>query len=193
MLGGAQPLCGVGADPTAVGGVGLVGRLQWACCCCQETTKKEAFGAPSSHLGNDLVEKPQQQKNGVYSWLVPWSCVLGSGRSACAETAKSQELGQGFWWNHSFRCLSKYHLHCLWGLELLRMVQLCENSCVKGQGNPSDTSFGSSIWTWLALAWKDKLHRNIFVCGLKTWKLLEIKSVLVVFCLCYLLRFLRVC
>lgn len=64
------------------------------------------------------------------------------------------------------------NLHCLWGLELLRMLQICENYCVKGQSSPLDTSLGSSIWKWLAQSWREKSAEIL---------LLEIKSALTFF------------
>lgn len=85
------------------------------------------------------LKTPQQQKKGVYSWWVPWSSSSGGGTRACADTAKSQELGQGGGLRAAifdgaiqlFKCLSKKHLRCLRGLEL-RMAQIWEDSCIKG-------------------------------------------------------------
>lgn len=84
-----------------------------------------------------------------------------------------------FWWNCSFKRPSKQRLHCLCGVVLLRMLQIGESFCIKGQSGPLDSSFGSFIWKPLAQSWGEKsadfkaAHKKT-----QTWKLLEIKSAL---------------
>lgn len=137
-----SPCISVGADPTEVGGIGLGGR--------KKKKKRHSMLLPATWEMMSLKKNLSKRKNmfPVDQFLDPvcqaQELVLTQ-RRAGTQAGRRMSTASFGGIIHLNPCHRK-HLHCFWGLRLVRMVQTSGNFCLQGQTSPPDPSSGSSVW-----------------------------------------------